>query len=111
MIHQTPRIENIDHASAVASQREEVTNVECRFPKEKIPALHLQRSDRAENRRDRRRRDIPVHLAVLLAVVIQIIQHSPQILRVDQQQLFLVRDAEQNRQNLRLNLIEPEDPR
>ena len=110
ILHQLDAVQHIDHAPAVSSRAHPVADVQRRFPEKQLAALLLQWQQGPQDRRHRLRRDIAVGHHVLGAVLIDISQHGPQVLQVDQQQPLVIRNLKHNVQNSLLHRRQAQNP-
>ena len=94
----------------VSSRAHPVADVQRRFPEKQLAALLLQRQQRPQDRRHRLGRDIAVGHHVFGAVLVDIGQHGPQILQVDQQQPLVIRNLKHDVQNSLLHRRQAQNP-
>ena len=108
MLEQLLALENIHHAAALGVIVEPVADVQRGLAEEDVPALVLQREQRALDRADGLGGDVAVLQLVFLGVVADELHHAAQILEVEQQQSPVVRDLEDDAQHAALRLVQPQ---
>ncbi len=109
--HQLRRVQHIDLAAAVKAGAHHVLQPQGRLAEEGLAALLLKLEDGALDRGDGGGGDIADLAADALRILADIGQHGAQVVEVEQQQAFLVRDVEEDRQDPFLDVVEIQHPR
>ena len=102
IVHQFPAVQHVDHALSADASGEPVSDIQRRLRKKLLRALGFQRHHIAQDRGYALLCDVAVLRRKLRAVLTDILQHGLQILRVDEQQILIVRNFENDRQNIGL---------
>ena len=102
---------DIDIAAAVHIRAHPVADVQGRFAKNAGAALILKGKQRTLNGADAGRGYIAIHRGKLGAVFAGILQHSAQILKIQQQQAMIVRHTEHDVKHARLDIGQLQQPR
>ena len=105
--HEAIGLEDVDDAAAVA-WLEEVEDVEGRFAEEMVGALLLERQQSALYGADGGHGDIAVGRGVAGALLADVLQHFAEVFEVKQQELLVVRDAEGDREDVALDVVQVE---
>jgi hypothetical protein len=103
--------EHVDDAAAVAIGFQKIRDLQRRLAEEFVCALVFKHEQAALDRADRRRRDVPVLRRERGGIVGCILQHSAQILEVEDQQALLVGNAEDDVEHAFLRVVELEQLR
>ena len=104
------RVEYLDDSAALIVRHEPVAYIEIRLTEERIAAVHLKRHDAPRDNIERSARDLAVVSRQLVSMLANEPYHRLEVLEVDQQQLVVVRDLEDDRQKVALQIVELQDP-
>ena len=110
VLNQRFRIQNMNHSLSVGSGGKPVTDIQSGFPEEEIPSFSLQCRKRPDDDRNRCRADFSVIRLEGSPVLIDIIQKRLQVLNVHKKKLLLIRNPEGYGKEIRLKLVQPENP-
>ncbi len=100
------RRQDVDHAVAVLVAHKPVVDAQRRLTEEIVAALILQHGDGPLDGADGGLGDVAVAQGIIARVLAHVGQHGAQVLQVNQQHAFLVRDAEHQVQHARLGVVE-----
>ena len=105
--HEAFGLEDVDDAAAVA-WLEEVEDVEGRFAEEMVGALLLERQQSALYGADGGHGDVAVGRGVAGTLLADVLQHFAEVFEVKQQELLIVRNAEGDREDVALDVVQVE---
>ena len=106
VVDQGGRVEDIDHTPAFSVCPEEIADLQRGLSEELFPAASLQGHKGAHDDADALGADVPVLFPVNCRVVADIVQHRLQILEIQEKHAFIVRDPEDNVQQVGLGLVQ-----
>src|SRR5690554_5336719 len=106
-VHQLIGSQDVDHPFALLGL-DKIGYLQIRFPEKLVGSLVLQPHQPALDGTDARRGDIAVFGGELFSVLADELQHLPQILQVDQQQVVVVGNPKRHRENRSLGFVEVE---
>jgi hypothetical protein len=111
LVHDVAQLENGDDPEAIGGRPQEVGDLELRLAEERVGSLLLEDDERSEEDPDRRRRHPAVVGEDRLALVRrEELQRRGEVLEVEQRQVVVVAVLEDEREDRRLRLVQPEDP-
>ena len=105
--HEAIGLKDVDDAAAVA-WLEEVEDVNGGLAEEIVGALLLERQKAALYGPDGGHGDVAVSRGVSGALIADVLQHFAEVLEVEQQELLVVRDAEGDREDVALDVVQVE---
>ena len=105
-MHQLVSGEDVDDPAPLIVAGDEIIEVERRFAKKAIPSLRAQLQQRALDRADALLRHIAVSRGHFLGAICDVDEHRLQVIKIEQQQPFLVRDMECDGQHAFLHFVE-----
>ena len=110
IVNQSLTVQNLNGSLSVAVRTEPVPDIQGRLPEEELSALRLQSHHGPDNRTEALLRNISIGKGIFLCVLPHRLQHGPQILGINQKQLLIIRYLKNNCQNIRLDIVEAQNP-
>ncbi len=105
-IHQLVGSEDVDVAAAVLVRAEPVHDVQRRFAEEHVAALLFEADQRTDDGADALLRHVAVRRDVVVNMVAHVVEHGAKILDVEEQEARVVRNLEDDGQDVGLRVIE-----
>ena len=111
VVDQALAVEYADHSFAALSLSDPVCDLECRLAEEDVPALGFKSDDCPQDGPDGVLRDVAVRIGEFSVILTDIIQHGLQILRINEEELVVIRDLEYDGQEICLKIVEIQNSR